>query len=94
MREDTVSLTIGNITVVPGSRRELSGQSSAVLRLVLVVVLGIAAGAALLLATPPGVFQRVVPFLVGGASVAILVRRPARDTPAAASRSRRRAPHG
>ncbi|WP_260475325.1 hypothetical protein [Streptomyces sp. WAC 06725] len=45
------------------------------------VVLGSAAGAALLLATPPGVFQRVVPFLVGGASVAILVRRPARDTP-------------
>ncbi|KEF08930.1 MULTISPECIES: sulfite exporter TauE/SafE family protein [Streptomyces] len=77
---NTVSLAIGNITVVPSSRRELAGQSSAVLRLGLVVVLGSAAGAALLLATPPGVFQRVVPFLVGGASVAILVRRPARDT--------------
>ncbi|MFD7668583.1 sulfite exporter TauE/SafE family protein [Streptomyces sp. NPDC059788] len=74
---NTVSLAVGNITVVPSSRRELTGQSSAVLKLGLVCVLGSAAGAALLLATPPGVFQRVVPFLVGGASVLILVRRPA-----------------
>ena len=49
-------------------------------------------GAVLLLTTPPGVFERVVPFLIGFAAVAILVQRPPRELAAegAAARPRRR----
>ncbi|MGW8379320.1 sulfite exporter TauE/SafE family protein [Streptomyces sp. ODS28] len=73
---NTVALAVGNVTVVPSSRRELRGQRAAIVRLGVACAAGSAAGAALLLVTPPGVFERVVPFLVGGASVVILRRQP------------------
>jgi uncharacterized protein len=42
-------------------------------------VLGGTAGAALLLITPTEAFERIVPWLIGGASLAILVQRPPRE---------------
>lgn len=77
---NTVSLAAGCITVVPGSRRELAGQAAAARELGIATALGAVAGAALLLATPPGVFQRLVPFLIAIGSAVIMARRPAQDT--------------
>ncbi|QWF81388.1 sulfite exporter TauE/SafE family protein [Amycolatopsis sp. CA-230715] len=71
---NTVALALGSITAVPSSRRELAGQAATVRKLGTVCALGGAGGAALLLVTPPGIFQRIVPFLIGGASVVILLR--------------------
>jgi uncharacterized membrane protein YfcA len=88
---NTVSLAVGSIGAVTSSRPELIGQAARVRRLGLICAAGGAAGAGLLLITPPGTFERVVPFLIGGASVALLVGRrrggsefAARPTPAAA----------
>ncbi|MFI7120154.1 sulfite exporter TauE/SafE family protein [Amycolatopsis sp. NPDC049868] len=77
---NTISLAIGSIGAVHSSREELSGQGRVLLRLALVCVLGSAAGAALVLVTPPSLFEKVVPFLVGGASILILVRRRSAET--------------
>lgn len=90
---NTVSLAVSNIGSVHGSRPELVGQAATARRLGVICAVGGAAGAALLLATPPGVFQRIVPFLVGGAAVVMLVRRPAPDAlagPASDTSDRRR----
>lgn len=72
---NTVSVAVGSIGSVTSSRPELAGQAPVVRRLGLICAVGGAAGAGLLLLTPPGVFERVVPFLIGGASVALLVSR-------------------
>jgi len=72
---NTVSLALGSITVVHSSRRELAGQRARMTQLAVTCAFGSAVGAALLLLTPPGVFERIVPFLVGGASVLVLARR-------------------
>jgi uncharacterized protein len=77
---NTVVLAAGGMTVIPGSRRELTGQAGAARELGIASALGATAGAALLLATPPGVFQRVVPFLVAAGSTVIMARRPAPGT--------------
>ncbi|WP_028923109.1 sulfite exporter TauE/SafE family protein [Pseudonocardia acaciae] len=70
---NTVSLAVGSISTVTSSRPELAGQLPRVRRLGLICALGGAAGAGLLLVTPAGVFERIVPFLVAGASVAMLL---------------------
>jgi uncharacterized protein len=75
---NTVSLAVGGVGAVAGSRPELAGQGATARRLGAVCVLGGAAGAGLLLVTPPGVFEKVVPVLVGGASLALLARRRVR----------------
>ena len=54
-------------------------------------VLGGALGAVLLLLTPPGAFERMVPVLIAAASAAILVQRPPREL--AAEGARAHAPH-
>lgn len=72
---NTVSLAFGTVAAVPSSRRELAGQGAAVREFGLVCALGSALGACLLLVTPPGAFERVVPFLVAAASLLILRRR-------------------
>ena len=54
------------------SQPELRGRRPWLLRWAAVAVLGGAAGAVLLLRTPPGVFGRVVPFLVVAGSLALL----------------------
>jgi uncharacterized membrane protein YfcA len=47
--------------------------------LAVAAVLGGSAGAVLLLLTPSDAFERIVPWLIGGASVAILIQRPPRE---------------
>src|ERR1700691_4155917 len=51
---------------------ELAGRGAWLGRWSLVAVLGGAAGAVLLLSTPPGLFSQVVPFLVAAGSLALL----------------------
>lgn len=77
---NTVALVATTAGSMGGSRVELRGQGRSIRRLSVVSVLGGAAGAALLLTTPPGVFEAVVPWLIGGASIVLLLaprlRRP------------------
>jgi hypothetical protein len=71
---NTVALTVNTIGAVAGSRPELAGQWATARRLALPVVLGGAAGAALLLLTPSAAFEAIVPALVGAASVVLLIQ--------------------
>ncbi len=68
---NTVALIGSSIGSVFGSRLELRGQDDLRGHLP-VAMLGGAAGAALLLLGPPGTFQRLVPYLVAGASLLLL----------------------
>lgn len=78
---NTVALVANSIGSVTGSRVELTGQRSRIVRLGLVGVAGGIAGGALLLATPSGSFERIVPWLIVLGSGSILVqRRPAAAT--------------
>ncbi|TQS28596.1 sulfite exporter TauE/SafE family protein [Microbispora sp. KK1-11] len=56
------------------SQPELRGKAPWLRRWVPLSALGGAAGSALLLSTPPGVFARVVPFLVAAGSLALLAQ--------------------
>jgi uncharacterized protein len=77
-----LSANVANIVAVvacwPGSalasRTELEGRKTWLIRWAPLAAAGGAAGAALLLTTPPGVFARVVPFLVAAASVTLLAQ--------------------
>jgi uncharacterized membrane protein YfcA len=71
---NTVALSFSTLGAVVGSQPELAGQTPAVRRYAPLTVAGGAAGAGLLLATPPGTFELVVPFLVAGASAALLAQ--------------------
>jgi len=73
---NTVALLFTGAGAAAGSRPELAGQGVRVRRLGPVVAVGGGAGAALLLVTPPGTFERVAPALIGAASLALLVPRP------------------
>jgi uncharacterized protein len=72
---NTVALVFNGIGSVWGSRPELAGQGRWIKRILPVAVLGGAVGAALLLSTPAEGFERVVPFLLAFASIAILLPR-------------------
>lgn len=72
---NTVALVFSSTGSIIGSQPELVGQRRRVRQLVLAGALGGAVGAALLLATPAGSFELVVPVLIAVSSVAILVRR-------------------
>ena len=72
---NTVALVFNGIGSVWGSRPELAGQGEWIKRIVAAAVLGGAAGAVLLLSTPAEGFEKVVPVLLGFASVAILLPR-------------------
>ncbi|HYH27020.1 MAG TPA: sulfite exporter TauE/SafE family protein [Blastococcus sp.] len=76
---NTVSLVLVGVGSVSASGPELTGQGRRVLRLATGSVLGGAAGAALLLLTPTGAFERIVPWLIAAASAAILLQRPPRE---------------
>jgi uncharacterized membrane protein YfcA len=69
---NTVALVFSSIGAVSGSRPELRGQH--VGRLIAIAVAGGITGGILLLATPSSAFALVVPWLIGVASLAILVR--------------------
>jgi uncharacterized membrane protein YfcA len=72
---NTVALVFNGIGSTWGSRPELAGQRKWLTRIAPVAFLGGVAGAALLLSTPADGFERVVPILLGVASVAILLPR-------------------
>ncbi len=74
---NTVSLVFSSAGSILGSRPELRGQAARVKRLGAVGVAGGLVGGGLLLATPSGLFEQVVPFLIAFGSLTILVsRRP------------------
>jgi uncharacterized membrane protein YfcA len=72
---NTVALVFNSVGSVSGSRPELVGQRPRLVRLGIAAVLGGAVGAVLLLSTPSGAFEKVVPFLIGLGAVVILIRR-------------------
>jgi uncharacterized membrane protein YfcA len=76
---NTVSLVLSSVGSVSASGPELRGQRARVLRLAGAAVLGGAVGAVLLLLTPASAFERIVPWLIAAASVAILLQRPPRE---------------
>ena len=84
---NTVALVLTGVGSVSASGPELRGQRRRVLRLAVGALLGGAAGAALLLLTPSSTFERIVPLLIGGASLAILVQRPQGELAAEGRRS-------
>jgi uncharacterized protein len=73
---NSVALIFSTVGAVAGSRPELAGQSHRVRPLALAGLVGGLTGGVLLLSTPSEAFEKIVPFLIAGASVAILVRRP------------------
>ena len=72
---NTVALLFGSTGAVIGSQPELVGQRRHVQRLAIAGVIGGVAGGALVLLTPGDSFEKAVPWLIGVASLAILVRR-------------------
>ena len=68
---NTVALVFNGIGSVLGSRPELTGQGPWLKR----ILPGGVAGAALLLGTPAGGFEKIVPILLGIASIAIVIPR-------------------
>lgn len=82
---NTVALIFSSVGSVSGSMPELAGQAPRMRRLVPVAAVGGVAGAVLLLVTPSGDFKRIVPWLIGLASLGMLVRRRALPLPVAAS---------
>jgi uncharacterized membrane protein YfcA len=71
---NTVALVCIAVGAAAGSRPELAGQTPRVLRYGALTLLGGSAGAALLLTTPPGVFQLAVPWLIAGAAVLLALQ--------------------
>jgi len=74
---NTVALIFSSIGSVLGSRPELKGQASRLKALAPMAVLGGATGAALLLTTPAEGFEKLVPILLGLASLTIIIPRRA-----------------
>lgn len=72
----TVANLVAFVACWPGatltSRRELIGVRRSLARGLPVAACGAAAGAVLLVSTPPGAFSRVVPFLIATGSLALL----------------------
>jgi uncharacterized membrane protein YfcA len=71
---NTVALLFTAVGAAAGSQSELVGQRGRVLRIGLLTALGGATGAALLLLTPDGAFERVAPVLVGVGCLVLLVQ--------------------
>ena len=71
---NTVALVFSSLGSTLGSRTELQGQAMRVRELAIAAVLGGSAGAGLLLLTPSDTFERIAPWLIGVASLTILIR--------------------
>src|SRR4051812_4688836 len=71
---NTVALVFSSLGATLGSRTELEGQSRSVRRLAAAAVAGGAVGAALLLVTSAGTFEKIAPWLIGSASLTIALR--------------------
>jgi uncharacterized protein len=74
---NTVALVFSSAGSILGSRPELRGQAARVRRLAAAGLVGGVAGGLLLLASPSGTFELIVPWLIGLGSLAILLKRPA-----------------
>src|SRR5690349_24889389 len=61
---NTIGLVPGSVSGAIGYRRELAGQRSRVVRLLLASLLGGSLGALLLLVLPAGAFTAIVPALI------------------------------
>ncbi len=72
---NTVALVFTGIGSVLSSRPELAGQGPRIRRLAPMALLGGVVGAVLLLSTPAEGFEKIVPALIGFASLTILVPR-------------------
>ena len=72
---NSVALVFSSVGAVSSSRPELTGQRARAGRLAAAGVLGGALGGVVLLITPDGSFEMVVPGLIAIAAVAILMRR-------------------
>ncbi len=85
---NTVALVFNGIGSVLGSRPELTGQGPWLKRITPMAALAGALGAALLLSTPAEGFEKIVPVLLGVASIAIVIpRRPGQEARVADHRS-------
>ncbi|MFD3688272.1 sulfite exporter TauE/SafE family protein [Nocardiopsis sp. NPDC058631] len=69
---NSIGLAPGTLSGTIAYRRELAGQRGRILRLGGMSFLGAMTGALLLIYLPAGVFEFVVPFMIGGACVLIL----------------------
>jgi uncharacterized protein len=73
-----VANLVAGVAIGPGSalssRRELGETRALLVRLLPATIIGSVVGAGLLLATPPGVFARVVPFLVAAGSLVLILQ--------------------
>jgi uncharacterized protein len=76
---NTVALVFNGIGSIAGSRPELAGQKVWIKQILPAAAAGGAVGATLLLTTPAEGFERIVPILLGLASVAILLPRRVRQ---------------
>jgi uncharacterized membrane protein YfcA len=90
---NTVALVLNSVGSVSASRPELTGQRRRLPRLAVAALLGGSTGAVLLLLTPSGAFERLVPWLIAAASVAILFQRPADELAAEGAREQVVHPH-
>lgn len=88
---NTVALVFNGVGSVLGSRPELAGQGAALRRMLPFAVLGGVTGAVLLLSTPAEGFEKIVPLLLGFASLAIVLPVRPRANPALSSRRRQTA---
>src|SRR4051812_848542 len=71
---NTVALVGNAVGGIHASRPELAGQRTRIRRLIPPAIIGGTTGGALLLLTPPDAFERIVPWLIGLGSLAVLVR--------------------
>lgn len=69
---NSVGLAPGTLSGTIAYRRELAGQKERLIRFGTMSFLGAVTGAMLLIYLPPGVFESVVPFMIGGACVLII----------------------
>jgi uncharacterized membrane protein YfcA len=83
---NTVALVFSSVGSTLGSRTELRGQAPRVRELAIAAVLGGSAGAGLLLLTPSETFEKIAPWLIGVASLTILMRPRIRPEPAEGER--------
>jgi uncharacterized membrane protein YfcA len=78
---NTVAQIAGGAGAVYGSTTELVHQKSRIPVVAAAALVGGAAGALLLLATPSDAFEKAVPWLIGCASIAVLLPKPAVHRP-------------
>jgi uncharacterized membrane protein YfcA len=71
---NTVALVFSTLGSTLGSRPELEGQAARLRPVGVAAVLGGGVGATLLLLTPSDTFERIAPWLIGVASLTILIR--------------------